>query len=88
MKLLAAIKHTLVLLAVVLLNSLACWAYHCDEYNVARDGWDEHGSSDITSCATLCRTAVINKEDNLINDDGKAMMIVSQQHHSIYRTSH
>ncbi len=28
-----------------------------------------HSSSDATSCATLCRTAVINKEDNVINDD-------------------
>ncbi len=28
-----------------------------------------HGSSDATSCATLCRTAVINKEDNVINND-------------------
>lgn len=28
-----------------------------------------HSSTDASSCATLCRTAVVNKEDNLINDD-------------------
>ena len=70
MKFLAAIKHTLVLLAVVLLNSIS-FAGHTSAMSTMSHEMSgmSYGSSDATSCATLCRTAVINKEDNLINND-------------------
>jgi hypothetical protein len=70
MKLLAAIKHTLVLLAVVLLNSISFAGHTTAMSTMSHEmGGMSHGSSDASSCATLCRTAVINKEDNLINED-------------------
>ena len=70
MKLLAAIKNTFVLLAVVLLNSISFGAHTSAMSTMSHDmSGMSHGSSDASSCATLCRTAVINKEDNLINDD-------------------
>ena len=70
MKLLAAIKNALVLLAVVLLNSIS-FAGHASAMNTMSHDMSgmKHGSSDASSCATLCRTAVINKEDNIVNDD-------------------
>lgn len=70
MKLLSAIRHTLVLLAVVLLNSIS-FAGHTSAMSTMSHEMNgmSHSSSDATSCATLCRTAVINKEDNLINDN-------------------
>ena len=70
MKLLAAIKNTLVLLAVVLLNSLTFVGHSAAMSTMSHDmSGMSHGSSDATSCATLCRTAVVNKEENAINDD-------------------
>lgn len=70
MKFLAAIKHTLVLLAVVLLNSIS-FAGHTSAMSTMSHEMNgmSHSSNDATSCATLCRTAVINKEDTLINND-------------------
>ena len=70
MKLLAAIKHTLVLTAVVLLNSIS-FAGHTSAMSTMSHEMSgmNHSSSDATSCATLCRTAVVSKEENVINDD-------------------
>lgn len=70
MKLLAAVKHTLVLLAIVLLNSIS-FAGHTSAMSTMSHEMSgmSHGSRDATSCATLCRTAVINKEDNIINNN-------------------
>lgn len=70
MKLLAAVKHTLILLAVVLLNSISFAGHTSAMSNMSHEmSGMSHGSSGATSCATLCRTAVINKEDSLINND-------------------
>ncbi len=70
MKLAAAIKNALVLLAVVLINSISFAGHTSAMSSMSHEmGSMKHGSSDATSCATLCRTAVINKEDNVINDD-------------------
>lgn len=64
MKFLASIKNTLVLLAVVLLNSLTFVGHSAAMSTMSHDmGSMKHTSSDATSCATLCRTAVVNKED-------------------------
>ncbi len=64
MKFLASIKNTLVLLAVVLLNSLTFVGHSAAMSTMSQDmGSMKHTSSDATSCATLCRTAVVNKED-------------------------
>lgn len=69
MKLLAVIKNTLILLAVVLLNSLTLVGHSAAMSTMSHDmSGMSHGSSDATSCATLCRTAVVNKEENVIND--------------------
>ena len=70
MKYLAAIKNALVLLAVVLLNSISITGHTSAMSSVSHEmGSMKHGSSDATSCATLCRTAVVNKEDNVIQND-------------------
>ena len=70
MKLLAATKHTFVLLAVVLLNSISFGAHTSAMSTMSHDmSGMSHGSSDASSCATLCRTAVISKEDKIINND-------------------
>lgn len=70
MKLLTAIKHTHVLIAVVLLNSIS-FAAHTSAMSTMSHKMSgmNHSSSDATSCATLCRTAVVSKEENIINDD-------------------
>jgi hypothetical protein len=67
-KYLTAIKNILVLLAVLMLNSVSHASAMSAMPSHEMSGMN-HGSSDATSCATLCRTAVINKEDNVINDD-------------------
>ncbi len=70
MKLLAAIKNALVLLAVVLLNSLSFVGHSAAMSTMSHDmGGMKHTSSDATSCATLCRTAVVNKEEDAIRSD-------------------
>lgn len=70
MKLLTAIRHTLVLLAIVLLNSISFAGHTSAMSTMSHEmGGMSHGSSNATSCATLCRTAVINKEENVINND-------------------
>ncbi len=69
-KLSAAIKNILVLLAVVLFSSISMAGHASAMSSMSHDtSGMKHGSSDATSCATLCRTAVINKEDNVINND-------------------
>jgi len=69
-KLAAAIKNALVLLAVVLLNSISFAGHTSAMSSMSHEmGSMKHSSSDATSCATLCRTAVISKEENILNDD-------------------
>jgi len=66
----AAIKNSLVLLAVVLLNSLTFVGHSAAMSTMSHDmSGMSHGSSDATSCATLCRTAVVNKEETVISND-------------------
>lgn len=70
MKLLAAVKNSLVLLAIVLLNSLTFVGHSAAMSTMSHDmSGMSHGSTDATSCATLCRTAVINKEEDANNYD-------------------
>ena len=70
MKLLAAIKNIFVLLAVVLLNSLTFVGHSAAMSTMSHEmGGMKHTSSESTSCATLCRTAVVNKEENAIRND-------------------
>ena len=70
MKLVSAIKNTLVLLAVVLHSSISL-AGHASAISTTSHEMSDmnHSSSDATSCATICRTVVINREENIINDD-------------------
>lgn len=67
MKYLTAIKNILVLLAVLMLNSVSHASAMSAMPSHEMNGMN-HGSSDATSCATLCRTAIINKEENILND--------------------
>lgn len=70
MKFLAAVKNALVLIAVVLLNSLTFAGHTSAMSTMSHDmSGMSHGSSDATSCATLCRTAVIHKEENIVSND-------------------
>lgn len=70
MKLLAAIKNTLVFLAVVLLNSLIFAGHSAAMSTMSHEmNGMSHDSSNTSSCATLCRTAVVNKEEIVINVD-------------------
>lgn len=68
MRLFDVVKNALLLLAVVLLNSVSHASAMTAMPSHEMSGMN-HISSDSTSCATICRTAVINKEDNIINDD-------------------
>lgn len=70
MKFLTAIKSVLVLLAVVLLNSLTFVGHSAAMSTMSHEmGGMKHTSRDATSCATLCRTAVVSKEDATIRND-------------------
>lgn len=63
MKFLTAIKSTFVLLAVVLLNSLTFVGHSAAMSTMSHEMTGmNHQSSDATSCASLCRTAVLNSE--------------------------
>lgn len=63
MKYLAAIKNALVLVAIVLINSVG-FAGHASAMNTMSHEMTgmSHQSGDATTCATLCRTAVLNNE--------------------------
>ena len=70
MKYLTAIKNALVLLAVVLLNSISFAGHTSAMSSMSHEmGGMKHSSSGASSCATLCRTAVVNKEESIISND-------------------
>lgn len=70
MKFLVTIKNTFVLLAVVLLNSLTFVGHSAAMCTMSHEmSGMSHNSTNASSCATLCRTAIINKEEYLVNDD-------------------
>ncbi len=66
MKLIRILRSTALLLAIVLLNSVSL-ASHASAMPVMSHemGGMSHGSSDSTSCATLCRSAVFNQEETI-----------------------
>lgn len=66
MKLITVIKYSVVLLAVILLNSVS----HASAMTAMPShemGGMSHSSGDAGSCATLCRTALVNRNTNDIN---------------------
>ena len=70
MELLVAVKDALVLLAVVLLNSLTFVGHSTAMSTMSHEmSGINHSSSNASSCATLCRTAVVNKDENVIKND-------------------
>lgn len=70
MRIFSAIRNTLLLLAVVLLNSLSFAGHTSAMSTMSHDmSGMSHSSTNASSCATLCRTAVVNKEEYLVNDD-------------------
>lgn len=79
MKFLITIKSCLLLLVIVLISSVGL-AGHTSAMSTMPHGMGSmnHSSSDSTSCATLCRTAVINTYTNNVvrsdeeNDDDES----------------
>ncbi len=72
MRLATAIKTFLVLFAVVLLNSASLTGHSIAMPAQAHDMKAmNHSSSDTSSCATLCRTVVVGKEENIIKPEEK-----------------
>ena len=86
MKYIATIKNGLVLIAIVLINSVG-FAGHTSAMSTMSHEMNgiNHQSGDATSCATLCRTAVLNKESEKLNqtenedDDDKVVLPLPQQ---------
>lgn len=80
MKLVASIKNLLILLAVLLLNSISFAGHASATTTLSHEmGGMNHKVSDNTSCATQCRTAVVNRDENSIKeseneDDDKPTM--------------
>ena len=70
MKYITAIKSALILLAVLLLNSVS-FAVHTSAVSTMSHDMNgmSHNSSDTSSCSTLCRTAVVSREENAIRND-------------------
>lgn len=63
MKYLAAMKNSLVLVAIVLVNSLGFAGHSSAMSNMSHEMTGmNHQSGDAASCASLCRTAVLNSE--------------------------
>lgn len=65
MKYLAAIKNSLILVAIVLINSVG-FAGHTSAMSTMSHEMAgmNHQSGDAASCASLCRTAVLNNESS------------------------
>jgi hypothetical protein len=70
MKYITAIKSALILLAVLLLNSVTVAGHTSAMSTMSHEmGGMSHNSSDTRSCSTLCRTAVVSREENAIRND-------------------
>ena len=70
MKYITAIKSALILSAVLLLNSVAFVGRTSAMSTMSHDmGGMSHNSSDTSSCSTLCRTAIVNREENAVRND-------------------
>lgn len=70
MKLVTGLKTILVLLAVVVLNSVSLAGHSMTMSSSAHDTKTmNHGVADSVSCVTLCRTAVVNKEETNLKRD-------------------
>jgi len=70
MKYITAIKSALILSAVLLLNSVAFVGHTSAMSTMSHDmGGMSHNSSDTSSCSTLCRTAIVNREENAVRND-------------------
>jgi hypothetical protein len=69
-KLMTAPKNALVLLAVLLLNSFS-FAGHASAMSTVSHEMSgmNHSSSDTSSCSTLCRAAIINREKGVTNGE-------------------
>lgn len=70
MKLLAAIKNLLAILAVLVINSLSFAGHSAAMSPMTHEmGGVKHDSSNSASCATLCRIAVISKEEKVTDNN-------------------
>lgn len=70
MKHLFALKNIAVIVAVLFLNSVASLAHTSAMPAMTHEvnGGMKYSSSDSASCATLCRTAVLNKDESIDSD--------------------
>ncbi|RTK94818.1 hypothetical protein EKI60_02865 [Candidatus Saccharibacteria bacterium] len=70
MKLITAIKNTFALLAVIMLTSIS-FSGHTLAMTSMSDEMNgmQHESSDVVNCATLCRTAIVDKKEYLVDSD-------------------
>lgn len=66
LKLTTILKHSVVLLAVIILNSVSHASATTAMSSHEMSGMS-HSSGDRGSCATLCRTALLNRNTNDIN---------------------
>lgn len=72
MSLVAVMKNILCLIAVVLLNSISFIGHASAIPAISHEMKGmSHTPSDISSCETLCRTAVVTKEENVTRNDEK-----------------
>ncbi len=68
MKILATIGNVLAIVAIVLLNSIGIASHASAIATASHDmGAMSHSYEDTGSCATLCRTALVNQNTNNIN---------------------
>lgn len=70
MKLITAIKNTFALLAVIMLTSIS-FSGHASAMTSMSHKMNgmQHESSDVVNCATLCRTAIVDKKEYLVDVD-------------------
>lgn len=70
MRLAGAIRNTLVLLAILLLNTFSSAGHTSAMSTMSHETKGVSRSSrEISSCSTLCRTVVTNREENIIRDN-------------------
>jgi hypothetical protein len=70
LKLITAIKNTFALLAVIMLTSISFSGHASAMTSMSHEmSGMQHGSSDVINCATLCRTAIVDKKEYLVDSD-------------------
>lgn len=70
MNLLAAIKNLFSLLAVIMLGSISFSGHASAMTSMSHEmNGMQHESSEVVNCPTLCRTAIVDKKEHLVDAD-------------------